>query len=261
MTSIADIRNHNAAIGSLSTSFHIEVYAIHYPFSCRHSSRVHITTRTRTSQEVRRSSCPQQLFPRAVWLLACWARLRMLAILFGYVASSHFAVILIPVSRDSKLWASLGIPLERALLYHRIAGHLAFPAVLLHALLFVIVWVWQKGWAHVLHRSTGLGDREHGGMNVPAGWMAFLCGIPMWITSAKYVRRRLYSLFKLAHWMFIAVLLFSAMHVSTYSDISSTGRQQYLYTYVSFYQETFTGTLVGTLLLFFIPALLHLLYT
>lgn len=51
------------------------------------------------------------------------------------------------------------------------------------------------------------------------GWMAFLCAIPMWITSVNWVRRKYYSLFKLAHWLFIGVFVFSAMHVSVFARV------------------------------------------
>lgn len=47
------------------------------------------------------------------------------------------------------------------------------------------------------------------------GWMAGLCAIPMWATSVNWVRRKYYSLFKLAHWLFIGVFVFSVMHVRT----------------------------------------------
>lgn len=140
-------------------------------------------------------------------------RLRMLAVFFGFMASSHFAIILIPVSRDSKLLAALGIPFERAVLYHKMSGHLAFVAVVLHMVLFIIVWLWQEGWDHILHRSIYGGDQEHGGMSLPSGWMAFLFLLPMWVFSISYVRRRYYSLFKLTHWMFVGGLFFAAMHV------------------------------------------------
>lgn len=137
----------------------------------------------------------------------------MVAIFMGIVASSHFAVILIPVSRDSKIWSSLGIPFEHAVLYHAIAGHLAFAATFMHAFLFVVFWVWEKGWSHMWLMSTNVDGDTHSGVDTPMGWLAGLCALPMWITSGNYVRRRWYSLFKAAHWLFIGVLFFGAMHV------------------------------------------------
>ncbi|CAN0251449.1 unnamed protein product, partial [Scytosiphon promiscuus] len=139
-------------------------------------------------------------------------RLRMIAVFMGLVCSSHFAIILIPVSRDSKIWSALGVPFERAVLYHAIAGHLAFWSLFMHAFLFVVHWVNYKGWGHAVHESIHVDPDTHGGVDTPMGWMAFFCAVPMWITSVNWVRRKYYSLFKLAHWLFIGVFVFSVMH-------------------------------------------------
>ena len=133
----------------------------------------------------------------------------------GFICSSHFAIILVPVSRDSKIWSALGVPYERAVLYHTFAGHLAFTTLVLHALLFVVYWIWTEGWDHAVRQSIHApAEKHHHGLDIPMGWMAFMCAIPMWITSLNYVRRRFYSLFKLAHFLFIGVFVFAAMHVS-----------------------------------------------
>ena len=139
-------------------------------------------------------------------------RLKIAAIVMGFVCSSHFAVILVPVARDSKIWSALGVPFERAVLYHTIAGHLAFSALFVHAFLFVVYWVWVDGWGYAVHQSIHVDPEAHS-INTPMGWMTALCALPMWITSVNYVRRRWYSLFKLSHWLFIGVFVFGAMHV------------------------------------------------
>ena len=140
-------------------------------------------------------------------------RLWKIAIYMGFVSSSHFAIILVPVSRDCKIWSAIGVPFERSVLYHAVAGHLAFAAVFMHGFLFVAYWVWIEGWRHAVRESIHLKAGE-GSVNIPMGWMAALCAVPMWITSINYVRRRWYSLFKLGHWLFIGVFVFGAMHVS-----------------------------------------------
>ncbi|CBJ34105.1 conserved unknown protein [Ectocarpus siliculosus] len=139
-------------------------------------------------------------------------RLRMIGIFMGLVCSSHFAIILVPVSRDSKIWSALGVPFERAVLYHAIAGHLAFTSLFFHALLLTAHWVQYEGWSHAVHESIHFDPNTHGGVDTPMGWMAGLCAIPMWATSVNWVRRKYYSLFKLAHWLFIGVFVFSVMH-------------------------------------------------
>lgn len=87
----------------------------------------------------------------------------MIAIFMGLVCSSHFAIILIPVSRDSKIWSALGVPFERAVLYHAIAGHLAFSTLFLHAFLFVVHWVEYGGWKHAVEESIHVDPNTHGG--------------------------------------------------------------------------------------------------
>lgn len=87
----------------------------------------------------------------------------MVAVFMGLVCSSHFAIILIPVSRDSKIWSALGVPFERAVLYHAIAGHLAFWSLFMHAFLFVVHWVNYKGWGHAVHESIHFDPNTHGG--------------------------------------------------------------------------------------------------
>lgn len=87
----------------------------------------------------------------------------MIAIFMGLVASSHFAIILVPVARDSKIWSALGVPFERAVLYHAIAGHLAFTTLFLHAFLFVVHWVEYGGWKHAFEESIHVDPNTHGG--------------------------------------------------------------------------------------------------
>lgn len=131
------------------------------------------------------------------------------------MCSSHFAIILVPVSRDSKIWSALGVPFERAVLYHTFAGHLAFLTLFTHGFLFVVYWVWTDGWSHAVDISISApAEKHHHGLDIPMGWMAAMCALPMWITSLNFVRRRFYSLFKLAHFLFIGVFVFAAMHVS-----------------------------------------------
>ena len=81
----------------------------------------------------------------------------------------------------------------------------------MHAFLFVVSWVREEGWSHAWEVST---LQANGDVDVPMGWAAGLCAVPMWITSVNYVRRRWYSLFKASHWLFIGVFVFGALHVS-----------------------------------------------
>eukprot|EP00752_Nemacystus_decipiens_P015662 g13976.t1 len=135
-------------------------------------------------------------------------RLLKIATFFGFVCTSHFALILLPVSRDSKFWSALGVPFERAVLYHAIIGHLTFITLFLHAIVMVWYWVDYRGWKYAVEKSIHV---DHV-IDTPMGWMALLCAIPMWATSVNWVRRKYYSLFKLAHWLFIGTIVFGVMH-------------------------------------------------
>lgn len=77
----------------------------------------------------------------------------MIALFMGFVCSAHFGIILVPVSRDSKIWSALGVPFERAVLYHVIAGHLTFISLFLHAFIYVAFWVDYKGWKYAVEES------------------------------------------------------------------------------------------------------------
>lgn len=136
-------------------------------------------------------------------------RLREAAIAFGFLAAIHFGASIIPISRDSIFLSAIGVPFERALLYHIVLGKLAFLSMLLHAALFVVYWVREGGWSHVLRESMSGGT----GVNITAGWLAFMCAVPMLITAFDDIRRRSYALFRLLHWLFIGIFIFSSMHV------------------------------------------------
>ncbi|KAG5181798.1 hypothetical protein JKP88DRAFT_278524 [Tribonema minus] len=163
-------------------------------------------------------------------------KLYMAALGIGFLATTDLALVLLPVSRTSRLWAALDVPFERAVLYHKIIGHTFFWDVVLHAFLCCVYWIWFQGWDYMWSESVtwdGSSDSyrhsrsvlerqapdvvtepldgvKH--ISIPAGWMALLFGVPLWITSTGYVRRHWYSLFKAVHWMCVPVLYFSVMH-------------------------------------------------
>ncbi|CAM9591145.1 unnamed protein product [Ectocarpus sp. 4 AP-2014] len=85
----------------------------------------------------------------------------------------------------------------------------------LHAFLFLSSCVWENGWRHAWRVSTRQTNDDYGDVDLPMGWAAGLCALPMWITSINYVRRRWYSLFKASHWLFIGVFIFGALHWDT----------------------------------------------
>lgn len=127
----------------------------------------------------------------------------------GFAAAIQFSLILVPVSRDSKIWSAFGIPFERAVVYHTALGHMAFLSMFLHGALYMRYYVLKHGWDYAV-RSAFVYDGH--GVNVPAGVVAALCAIPMWIASRQYVRRTWYRLFKTSHFLFVGVLAAGQVH-------------------------------------------------
>lgn len=122
----------------------------------------------------------------------------------GFVAAINFTLVLLPVSRDSRVWAVLGVPSERAVLYHAALGHLSFASMFLHGGLYMAYYVGKHGWGYAM--GSAFYYKGHG-VNVPAGFVAGLCAIPMWVLSQPFFRREHYNrLFKSSHFLFVGVL-------------------------------------------------------
>ncbi|CAM9835212.1 unnamed protein product [Scytosiphon promiscuus] len=120
----------------------------------------------------------------------------------GFAAAIQFSLVLVPVSRDSKIWSAIGVPFERAVLYHTALGHLSFVSLFLHGALYMAYYVIKHGWEYAFRSAFHY--KGHG-VNVPAGFIAGLCALPMWILSLNFFRRRYYRLFKTSHFLFIGV--------------------------------------------------------
>eukprot|EP00955_Chlamydomonas_euryale_P091649 364639-Chlamydomonas_euryale.AAC.27 len=136
--------------------------------------------------------------------------LNLVAFYFGWTALFNLFFVMIPVARSSRIWIALGVPFERAVLYHKIFGHSNLWHSLLHGVLYHIYWIWEKGWDYAWHESAYWENRR--GVSNPAGWTAMLIGVIFWIPSIGFFRRRFYSIFKLSHWLFWAYIGFTAMH-------------------------------------------------
>lgn len=127
----------------------------------------------------------------------------------GFVATINFSLVLVPVSRDSKIWSTVGIPFERAVLYHTTLGHMAFFSLFLHGTLYMSYFVLHHGWKFAIYSAIHYtGD----GVNIPAGFIAGACALPMWVASTQFVRRRYYRLFKTSHFLFIGVFASAMVH-------------------------------------------------
>lgn len=127
----------------------------------------------------------------------------------GFVAAIQFSLVLVPVSRDSKVWAAIGVPFERAVLYHTAVGHFSFFSLFLHGALYMTYYVEKHGWGYAMNSAF---HYKGSGVNVPAGFVAGLCALPMWVLSLPFVRRQYYRLFKTSHFLFIGVFAGGLVH-------------------------------------------------
>ncbi|CAM9603137.1 unnamed protein product [Hapterophycus canaliculatus] len=151
--------------------------------------------------------------------------LKNVAKYLGFAAAIQFSLVLIPVSRDSKIWPAIGVPFERAVLYHTAMGHLSFVSLFLHGALYMAYYVAKHGWDYAF-RSAFHYDGH--GVNVPAGFIAGLCALPMWILSLNFFRRRYYRLFKTSHFLFIGVFGAGMVHYDGFVYYLLAGLALYL---------------------------------
>ncbi|CAM9161669.1 unnamed protein product [Ectocarpus sp. 12 AP-2014] len=143
----------------------------------------------------------------------------------GFAAAIQFSIVLIPVSRDSKIWSTIGVPVERAVLYHTTLGHLAFVSLFLHGILYMAYYVQKHGWAYAVNSSF---HYKGNGVNVPAGFIAGLCALPMWVLSLQFFRREYYRLFKTSHFLFIGVFGAGMVHYDGFVHYLLAGFVLYL---------------------------------
>ncbi|CAM9175461.1 unnamed protein product [Ectocarpus fasciculatus] len=151
--------------------------------------------------------------------------LKNVAKYMGFAAAIQFSIVLIPVSRDSKIWSTIGVPVERAVLYHTTLGHLAFFSLFLHGVLYMAYYVEKHGWAYAVNSAFHYKGK---GVNVPAGFIAGLCALPMWVLSLHFFRREYYRLFKTSHFLFIGVFGAGMVHYDGFVHYLLAGFVLYL---------------------------------
>lgn len=172
--------------------------------------------------------------PSAVAVAGCEINphsLKNVAKYLGFAAAINFSLVLVPVSRDSKIWSAIGVPHERALLYHTAGGHLAFSSLFLHGFLYMLYYVLEHDWDYAVRKAL---HYDGGGVNVPAGFLAGISATPMWITSLEWVRRQHYNrFFKPSHYFFVGVFLCGMVHYDGFGFYLVGGFTLYLVHVVS----------------------------
>jgi predicted ferric reductase len=121
---------------------------------------------------------------------------------FGWCTTLSLALVALPVTRSS-LWLHVfGLPFERAVQYHRVAGMLSVLAGLVHAVQIVLTY----GGTVLIHTSVV-------GAAVPLyGFLAFLCMLVMASLAIPPIRRKYFELFYYSHHIFVAVFVLTLLH-------------------------------------------------
>ena len=121
----------------------------------------------------------------------------------------------LPLSRTSALWRAMGRSYEEAISFHRALGHVMMAMFTLHGVGYMTIWL-ARGWDFFLDEMS---DWLHCGrcthINNLAGFIAWLGGFLLWITSLKWVRRRNYALFFNTHQLHLIFFAFGCIHWPT----------------------------------------------
>ncbi|GLD98878.1 hypothetical protein PINS_up007596 [Pythium insidiosum] len=131
------------------------------------------------------------------------------------VAIAMIAVFLLPVRNNSLLLELTGLPFDRALLYHKLAGWVTVVLGALHALAYYASYHGlAQGWtgfdvAAAPPTSTVIPMRV-------SGQVAFDAIVVLALSSVPPLRRRCWEFFLRTHWLFfIVAIVFSLLHKST----------------------------------------------
>ena len=121
----------------------------------------------------------------------------------GHMANWGFVLTCLPVSRNSIWTATIGLPFERALKFHRWAGRATVVAVGAH---FFYMFISQRYWP--LETESFSVDT---GANL-YGTISFCLLVVLLFTSVEPVRRRFFELFYYVHYLFLPILVFACLH-------------------------------------------------
>ncbi|KAM0834930.1 hypothetical protein ACQ4PT_063265 [Festuca glaucescens] len=134
------------------------------------------------------------------------ARLEKAARRLGTAGSLCVAFLFLPVARGSALLPLVGLTSEASVKYHVWLGNLAMVIFTAHGLCYISFWASTDQIDQMLKWARTR-------MANVAGELTLLCGLAMWATALPRVRRRMFELFYYAHHLYIAFILFCALHV------------------------------------------------
>eukprot|EP01119_Soliformovum_irregulare_P000557 TRINITY_DN1038_c0_g5_i2.p1 TRINITY_DN1038_c0_g5~~TRINITY_DN1038_c0_g5_i2.p1 ORF type:complete len:1060 (-),score=280.60 TRINITY_DN1038_c0_g5_i2:117-3200(-) len=128
----------------------------------------------------------------------------------GHCSNLLFALLFMPVSRNS-IWVQLfNVPWERALKYHRWLGVMTFTSMSVHLFLWSSIW-WQND--VLFHNLTSIVNIPHAdNWSIPMMFWTYLgTGIAV-ILAYSWIRRKFFEVFYYSHHFFMVTIFAALIH-------------------------------------------------
>lgn len=124
------------------------------------------------------------------------------------------ALLLIPVTKNGLLVHTIGVPFDRAIIYHRYLGRISTFLLTFHGCVWWFSWLANDMFVSNQIYYNGWYTCQWGGANpsilaAALAWLGLAC---MVIFSVYWIRRQRYELFWLTHRLFLLVIPMAAYH-------------------------------------------------
>jgi predicted ferric reductase len=126
---------------------------------------------------------------------------------WGYLTLPNAAAAVLPATRNSLLVLLLGIPYDKALMFHRWLGRWVVCCVSLHLFFFFSDW----SAAHINIWTEMFKDSKN-----TYGVIAWLALLFILVTSLGWMRRRHFEMFYWLHFSFFLFLIMAALHTEEF---------------------------------------------
>ncbi|CEG42074.1 hypothetical protein PPTG_01648 [Plasmopara halstedii] len=128
-----------------------------------------------------------------------------------------YAIILsvILIAKQSFVHKFFGLSEERAARYHVLSGQFGFSMLMLHGLVYLVVWYSQGKVEEMLVpclADTCSSKQRYGSIRNFCGALALCFSMIVAISSMEWVRRRFFRTFVMLHCLIIGVIVFSVLH-------------------------------------------------
>ncbi|KAG9455476.1 hypothetical protein H6P81_008380 [Aristolochia fimbriata] len=125
----------------------------------------------------------------------------------GRVGAISFAFLFFPVTRGSSLLRIVGLTSEGSVKYHMWLGHIAMIFFTAHSLCYVVFWASKNQMYYQFLRWDKIGVAKI------TGKLGFVCGLLMWGTSMRRLRRSKFEVFYYTHHLYLLFVPLFVLHV------------------------------------------------